>query len=98
MQCAIGRGNGIEEEGMHRKLSSVGGLNIECKLVMLTAEAKEVIRPDHEGPYTFSWGKCHPELFLYSRCASNLRIISRTLFAFEKTTQAAAGTNNKYKG
>ena len=66
MQCAIGRGNDIEEQGMYRKLSRVRGLNIECKLVMLATEAKQVIKPYDEGPYTFSWGKCHPELFLYS--------------------------------
>lgn len=31
--------------------------------MMLTEEAKETGRLDQKGPATFSWGKCHPELF-----------------------------------
>lgn len=32
--------------------------------MILEEEPEDVERPGHEGPSTFDWGKCHPELFL----------------------------------
>lgn len=51
---------------VQKTLSKLRELNTECQFVMLAEEAKEVIRPDHEGPSTFYWGKCHPDRFLCS--------------------------------